>query len=313
MNPTLRALESIPDVETLRDEPLALHTTFRVGGPVRLLARPQSERALFALLDTVRELRVPFVVLGEGSNVLAPDGPWDMLVVHLHLACGGLALGSPNGQGGRILHAGAGVRLPDLVRFCVENGLEGLEGLAGVPATVGGAIFMNASTSYCAISEPLVQVDLLGPGGQKRSVGKNQLEPGYRTMSLPENSLVLGASFELGPCAREVLKERVLSILEKRRQSQPLRYPSAGSVFKNPEGQFAGALIEKAGLKGFRIGDAQISEKHANWIVNRGRASARDIVALIEKAENVIYGTFGVRLEREIRILEQLYRNPALC
>ncbi len=327
MNETFRALESIPDVEIRKDEPLARHTTFRVGGPVRLLARPRSESALFALLDAIRELGVPFVMLGEGSNVLAPDEPWEMVVIQLH------ALGGEWGRGKTVLppaqlagnpaaapaagenfvYAGAGTRLRDLIRFCVENGLQGLEGLAGVPATVGGALFMNASTSFGAISAPLVHIDLLDAEGSKRTLSRQELSPGYRTMGLPQNCVVLGACFELRPCERSMLQKRVEEILEKRRKSQPLRYPSAGSVFKNPAGQFAGALIEKAGLKGFSIGDAQISKKHANWIVNRGTATARDILELIEKTENEIFGSFGVRLEREIRILDQLYRSPAQC
>ncbi len=304
MNSTLRVLESIPDVEIRRDEPLARHTTFRVGGPVRLLARPRSERALFALLDSIRELGVPFIILGEGSNVLAPDEVWDMVVIQLHLACNGLLPGRSKTQGGSVVYAGAGAKLAELIRFCIENDLEGLEGLAGVPATVGGALFMNASTFSGAISDCLVHIDLLDCDGAKRSVGRQQLSPGYRTMGIAENCIILGACFELGACPKRVLKERVETILEKRRKSQPLRYPSAGSIFKNPAGQFAGALIEKAGLKGYRIGDAEISKKHANWIVNRGKATAKEIVELIEKTENIVYGTFGVRLEREIRILK---------
>ncbi|MDR3567748.1 MAG: UDP-N-acetylmuramate dehydrogenase [Syntrophobacteraceae bacterium] len=313
MNSTLSTLEAIADVEILRGEPLSRHTTFRVGGPVRMVARPRSERALFAFLNAAKELGVPFIVLGEGSNVLAPDGPWDMVVVQLHLALSELVVGSPTPQGGKILYAGAGARLADLIRFCIKEGLEGLEPLAGAPATVGGALFMNASTSLGAISDPLATIDLLGPDGQKRSVGRGELNPGYRTMGISKNSLILGAGFHLRPCETTVLQERVEAILKRRRQSQPLRYPSAGSVFKNPEGRFAGELIEKAGLKGFRIGDAQISQKHANWIVNRGKATAKEILELIEKTENEVYGTFGVRLEREIRILDRLYRNPALC
>ncbi|MGC8491795.1 MAG: UDP-N-acetylmuramate dehydrogenase [Syntrophobacteraceae bacterium] len=342
MDAMLHALESIPDVEFRKDEPLARHTTLRVGGPVRLLARPRSESALFALLEAIRELGVPFIILGEGSNVLAPDGPREMVVIQLHLALGGECVkgqtprppaqqagnpaGGPTAQAGNpaggptanpaaalAAYAGAGTRLRDLIRFCVENGLQGLEGLAGVPATVGGALFMNASTSFGAISDPLAHIDLLDAEGVKRTLSRQELHPGYRTMGLPQNCVVLGACFELRPCERSMLQNRVEEILEKRRKSQPLRYPSAGSVFKNPAGQFAGALIEKAGLKGFSIGDAQISKKHANWIVNRGKATAKDILGLIEKTENEIFGSFGVRLEREIRILDQLYRNPALC
>ncbi len=303
------ALESVPDVEFRLDEPLARHTTFRVGGPVRLLARPRSERALFTLLELIRELEIPFIVLGEGSNVLAPDGPLQMWVIQLHLACNSLLRQTAEGR--ELVYTGAGTTLHQLIGYCIENGLEGLESLAGIPATVGGALVMNASTSMGAISDCLVHIDLLDPDGGRRSIRREQLSPGYRAMGIPENSIVLGACFELRPCSSDIVKARAEEILQNRRQTQPLRYPSAGSIFKNPAGQFAGALIEKAGLKGYRIGDAQVSRKHANWIVNRGNALARDIIELIEKIENEIYGTFGVRLEREIRILKQIIRNPA--
>jgi len=305
------ALASVPDVEFRLDEPLARHTTFRVGGPVRLLARPRSEKALFALLEPIRELDIPFIILGEGSNVLAPDGPWEMSVIQLHLACNGLFRSEQRAEGRNFLYAGAGTRLQELIPYCIENGMEGLEALAGIPATVGGAIVMNASTSFGAISDSLVYVDLVEPDGQRRSIPRDQLTPGYRTMGITESSIVLGACFKLRPCSSGTVKARVDQILKNRRQTQPLRFHSAGSIFKNPVGRFAGSLIEEAGLKGCRIGDAQVSRKHANWIVNRGNALARDIVELIEKIENEVYGTFGVRLQREIRILESLCRSPA--
>jgi len=297
------ALEGVPGIEFLLDEPLARHTTFRVGGPVRLLARPRSERALCALLEQIRDLGIPFVVLGGGSNVLALDGPCEMAVIKLHLACNKVR-SEQSSKGQTILHAGAGTKLQKLIRCCIETGLEGLEPLSGIPGTVGGAIVMNAGTPSGSISDNLLQVDLVDRNGRRRSIRREELTPGYRTMGIPENSIVLGACFKLSPCPGEIVKGRVEQVLKNRRRTQPLRYPSAGSIFKNPEGQFAGALIEKAGLKGYRIGDAEVSRKHANWIINRGSACARDILCLMEKIENEIFGTFGVRLEREIRILE---------
>ncbi len=300
------ALESVPDVEFLFNEPLARHTTFRVGGPARLLARPRSERALCALLEPVQDLGIPFLVLGGGSNVLAPDGPCDAAVIQLHLSCNKLVRGEQVAQGQTVVRAGAGMKLQDLIGYCIENGLKGLESLAGIPGTVGGALLMNAGTPAGVISDTLIRIDLLDPDGVRRSVRRDELTPGYRTMGIPEGSVVLGASFGLEPCPGDFLKSSVARIVENRRRTQPLRYPSAGSVFKNPPGQFAGALIEKAGLKGCRLGDAEVSRKHANWIVNRGKARASDILSLIVKIENEIFETFGVRLEREIRILNQL-------
>ena len=234
-----------------------------------------------------------------------------MSVIQLHLACNRLLRSEQRASGQKVLYAGAGTKLQQLIAYCIENGLEGLESLAGIPATVGGAIVMNASTSSGAISDPLIDIDLLGPNGERRSIRRDQLNPGYRTMGIPESSIVLGARFKLRPCSTDIVKARVEQIIKNRRQTQPLRFHSAGSIFKNPVGMFAGSLIEKAGLKGYRIGDAEVSRKHANWIVNRGHALARDIIELVERIENEVYGIFGVRLEREIRILESFYRSPA--
>jgi UDP-N-acetylmuramate dehydrogenase len=237
--------------------------------------------------------------------VLAPDGPLEIAVIQLNLACNELLCSGQGPKGRKILRAGTGTKLQGLIRYCIENDMEGLESLSGIPGTLGGALVMNAGTPSGAVSDNLLEVDLIGPDGGRRSIRKEDLTPGYRTMGIPENSIVLCASFDLGSCPGEIVKERADRILQNRRRTQPLRYPSAGSIFKNPEGQFAGALIEKAALKGYRIGDAEVSKKHANWIINRGNALARDILFLIEKIENEIYGTFGVRLEREIRILQQ--------
>jgi UDP-N-acetylmuramate dehydrogenase len=300
------ALESVPNVEFLFDEPMARHTTFRVGGPVRALARPRSGQALCALLKPLRDLGLPFFVLGGGSNVLACDGAFEAAAIQLSIACDELLRSAQGEQQQTVLRAGAGLKLRDLIGYCIENNLQGLELLAGIPGTVGGALVMNAGTSARSISDAVIRIDILDADGVRRSILKEELTPGYRTMGIPEGSVVLGACFGLETCPGDFLKSRVAGILQNRRRNQPLRYPSAGSVFKNPRGQFAGALIEKAGLKGYRIGDAEVSRKHANWIVNRGGASARDILDLILKIENEIFATFGVRLEREIRILHQL-------
>jgi UDP-N-acetylmuramate dehydrogenase len=268
------------------------------------LARPRSERALCALLEPVRDLGLPFLVLGGGSNVLAPDGVLDAAVIQLNAACNGLLRSEQGAQEQTVLHAGAGMKLQDLIGYCIENGLRGLESLTGIPGTVGGALVMNAGTLEDSISGSLISIDLLDADGVRRSIRRDELTPCYRKMGISEGSVVLGASFGLEPCPTDHLKSSAARILQYRRRTQPLRYPSAGSVFKNPPGQSAGTLIERAGLKGHRFGDAEVSKKHANWIVNRGKASAREILGLMVEIENEIFATFGVRLEREIRILD---------
>lgn len=296
-------LNTVSDVELRFDEPLARHTTFRVGGPARLFARPRTGEGLCALLKGLREEGVRYLVLGGGSNVLAPDGTIDAAVVKLELACRDLSAERSNGDR-TVVYAGAGVKLPDLVGYCIENGLRGLEQLAGIPGTVGGALVMNAGTSSRVISDSLVRMELLDEDCRKRVITREELKPAYRSMGIPEGSTVLGGWFGLEACSSGVLRAQADQVLLKRRRTQPLRYPSAGSIFKNPEGMFAGALIEKAGLKGFRLGGAEVSKKHANWVINRDNAKSSDILGLIEKIENEIYETFGVRLEREIRILD---------
>ncbi len=296
-------LRTLPDVELRWDEPLARHTTFRVGGPVRCLARPRSEKALAVLLAEVREKGLPLLALGGGSNILAPDGPLDAVALQLNLSCTGLFQENGGEDGGISLYAGAGVGLQEVVRHCVGAELEGIEFLAGIPGTVGGALVMNAGTDGGTISDALLSIDMIDPAGTARRIARQELSPAYRSMGLGEGGIVLGCRLGLAKGSGEVLKARVERVLDRRRKTQPLGYPCAGSVFKNPPGQFAGELIEKAGLKGLRIGDAEISRKHANWIINRGKAKSGDILALMGKVEKEVFGTFGVRLEPEIRIL----------
>ncbi|MHC1729759.1 MAG: UDP-N-acetylmuramate dehydrogenase [Syntrophobacteraceae bacterium] len=299
------ALRSVPDIELLLNEPLSRHTTFRVGGPVQCMARPGTEGALCLLLDELRAGDIPFFILGGGSNVVPPDRPWDVAVIQLRKACNRFLRFTGNAGDELLIYAGAGKKLHQLVRHCIQNELAGLEALSGIPGTVGGALVMNAGIPSASISDCLLWVELIDSAGRKQRLARSDLSPGYRTMGLPPGSVLLGGCFELTKAPAAGLRASAAEIMEHRRRTQPLRYPSAGSVFKNPPGGFAGALIEKAGLKGCRIGDAEVSRKHANWIINRGNARASHIVALIEKIENEIFGTFGVRLEREIRILAQ--------
>ena len=299
------ALRKLPDVELRWRETLSKHTSFRVGGPVEWLAKPRNEQGLANLLAQVRDRGFPFLVLGGGSNVLAPDEPWEAVVIQLKLACRSLCARSENGDGTLSLYAGAGVSLRNLVRYSLSNELEGFEPLAGIPGTVGGALVMNAGIPSGTISDALLWIDLIDAEGRRRRIPKRQLSPAYRSMGLPEDSVVLGGCFGMKKTSAQTQRARVTELAEHRKRTQPLGYPSAGSIFRNPAGTTAGELIEKAGLKGLRIGDAQISGEHANWIINLGNARARDILDLVEKMEKEVFGNFGVRLEREIRILGQ--------
>ncbi len=297
-------LEGLHCIEVRWNEPLERHTTFRVGGHARCLARPESESGLIQLMDRVRLGNIPHVVLGAGSNVLVPDQGFDGMVIQL-VRCAGEIVRMDAAGGERVeLVVGAGVPMRRLLRFCLEWRLGGLEFMVGIPGTVGGALVMNAGTGQEAIGDALQWVEVLDGQGGRRRVERKDLAPAYRNMGFPKDWVVLRAMFGLralrnGSESRRVLSEK----MRFRKATQPLGLPSAGCIFKNPPGFSAGFLIDRVGLKGFRIGDAGVSEKHANWIVNHGNARARDILDLIEHIEKLVLEEFGVCLEREIHIL----------
>lgn len=297
-------LAQLPNIDFSWQEPLARHTTFRVGGPVTCLARPDTEEALIELMTWVRAKGIPHFILGAGSNVLAPDGPWQAVAIQLDRACNAIEkLPEPAQEGSEIWFVGSGVRLARLLRFCLKKGLRGMEGLAGIPGTVGGALVMNAGTKAGAIGDAMVWISVLDAGGNRIRLQKNQLSFGYRSMQLPTESLVLGAAFQLHADSRDALRGRLRQMMIQRKDTQPHGWPSAGCVFKNPPGHSAGALIERVGLKGLRVGNAQVSSKHANWIINLGNARASDILVLIGLIERRVEKEFGIRLEREVRVL----------
>jgi UDP-N-acetylmuramate dehydrogenase len=296
-------LVSLPDLELKWREPLARHTTFRVGGPVFCLVRPQTEEALVRLLRKIRMHHTPHFVLGGGSNLLPPDDEWNTLAIQLDLCSSGIFLDRDAGTSAARLSVGAGVRLPRLMRYCLKNRLGGLGLLVGIPGMVGGALIMNAGTREGSIADALIWIDVLDEQDRRQRIPRSDLSPKYRSMGLPENWVILGCCITVYSCPDDMQRTHLSAIMRERRRTQPLGWPSAGCIFKNPEGLAAGALIEKSGLKGLRMGDAEVSSKHANWIINRGHARARDVVALIESIERRIEIDFGVRLEREIRIV----------
>jgi UDP-N-acetylmuramate dehydrogenase len=295
--------EELRDVEFLWDEPLAKHTTFRVGGPVKCLARPLTEEALLHLLNLLRDRGIPHITLGGGSNVLAPDVAWDILAVQLTRCCSGIMQGAAGSDGMVRVYAGAGGTNSRLLRYCVRNGLSGLEFLAGIPGTLGGASIMNAGARDGCLSDVLEGVDILTARGVRQRVEIAKLTTRYRHMGLPDGCTVLGVMVRLRQEESGAIQRKIRQIVHARKQTQPVGKPSAGCIFKNPDGHSAGALIDRAGLKGYRIGDAEVSEKHANWIVNLGNARAEDILRLIGHIEHTVFQLFGIRLEREVRVL----------
>lgn len=288
-------LDALPGLEVVRRADLAPLTTLRIGGPVRWLVEVSTVRGLCRLLPEIDRAGVPFWLLGLGSNVLVPDDGLDGVVLRL---TGQFRRHRVHGER---VSVGAAVPLGQLARRMSERGLRGLEALSGFPSTVGGAVFMNAGCYGTEIKDLLVRATVVDRQGRLRRLGVEELGARYRSTVLGETGeIVVRATFELEAGDAEAALARIRELNRKRRNSLPSGLPNAGSIFKNPPGDYAGRLIEEAGLKGRRIGGAQISTQHANVIVNRGEASAADVVALMGEAYRAVVETFGVRLEPEI-------------
>ena len=276
---------------------MARHTTLAVGGPARWLFRPAGESELVRAMDLI-PADVAVMPLGRGSNMLIPDAGFDGLVLDLS-TLSGLAI---EGHGAT---AGAGVRMGKLAQSCANHGLTGLEFMATVPGDVGGGIAMNAGAFGQQVSDTLESIRILDRLGQTSELGAAALTMRYRHTALPAGAIVLAASFALQAGEPETIRERMRAMRAQRSDTQPLAWPNCGSVFKNPEGDHAARLVEAAGLKGFAIGGARISEVHANFIVNDGSASTADVLALIDKAQQEVKARFGIALEPEVRIVGQ--------
>lgn len=292
---SLRALAREDQIKI--DEPMSRHTTFRVGGPADAFFTPESDAQLLGALDAARAAGVPAVVIGNGSNLLVRDKGIRALVIALGEGYAGVKIE------GNILEAQAGATLAKVAAAAQAAGLAGLEFASGIPGTLGGGCAMNAGAYGGQLSDVLVDARVL-MNHAIAVLSREDMQMGYRTTRpLREGGIVLSARFALAPDDPEAILARMRELNARRRDKQPLNYPSAGSVFKRPEGHFAGALIEQAGLKGRRVGGAQVSEKHAGFIVNTGGATAADVLALIGIIQDEVRARFGVLLETEVRVL----------
>jgi UDP-N-acetylmuramate dehydrogenase len=283
---------------------LAGFTTFHIGGPAALLAVPEGIDDLSALLEAVAVSGAKLLVLGRGSNVLVSDRGFDGVVAVLS---GGLRRITKKGK--HEVYVESGCDLNVLVKWTIELGLGGLEELSGIPGSVGGAIRMNAGAMGSSMGDRVMRVKVLSLAGKEvkaRQIGRGGMGFAYRHSGLGENDIVVGARLKLGAADRRTLESRRGEVLAWRRRSQPLNQPSAGSVFRNPPGMYAGELIERCGLKGVRIGEAMVSEKHANFIVNLGGASADDVRELIRRVKNEVKSKKGVELEEEIKLVGEM-------
>ena len=287
----------LPGLEIREKEPMSSHTTFRIGGEADLFVSPGAEE-LEKLFAIAREEQVPITVIGNGSNLLVGDRGVRGLVVEIGAGMSDISLS------GNILTAGAGALLSKVANAAASAGLGGMEFAAGIPGSVGGAVTMNAGAYGGEIKDILKSVKVLTKDGQFKILPVEELELGYRHSCIPEKEyVVVEAEFVLTEKPEQEIREVMQDLAGRRREKQPLEYPSAGSTFKRPEGYFAGKLIMDAGLRGYAVGDAQVSEKHCGFVINRGNAAAEDVKELISDVQRIVYEKFGVTLEPEVKII----------
>lgn len=285
-----------PRARVLENEPLARHTTFRVGGPADVLFLPESAQELQQAMELAREAGEDCLVIGNGSNLLVRDGGVRGLVIKLAGPMSGVSVE------GTAIRAQAGAPLSQVSRAALQASLTGLEFASGIPGSLGGALAMNAGAYGGELSQ-VVREAMVLMDGRVQTLSREELAMGYRTTRvLREGGIVLSAVLDLKEGDAPQIAATMDDLNRRRREKQPLSFPSAGSTFKRPEGYFAGALIEQAGLKGYAIGGAQVSEKHAGFLINRGGATASDLLRLIEYVQERVYAQSGVRLETEVRI-----------
>ncbi|MEE0946731.1 MAG: UDP-N-acetylmuramate dehydrogenase [Acutalibacteraceae bacterium] len=282
-------------IEYLKDEPMSRHTSFRIGGNAQYFVSPCDDKQLSLLIENCRLKGIPHFTVGKGSNLLVSDKGIEGAVIST-LNLNALTLTDD----GRIF-AGAGVGLASLCNFAKENSLSGLEFAYGIPGTVGGAMFMNAGAYGGEMKDVAVSACVLDEKLSVQLIEGEAMELSYRSSVFKKkNLIVIGAYFRLEKDDKKQIEARMEDYMGRRIAKQPLEFPSGGSVFKRPVGYFAGALIEENGFKGFSIGGAQVSEKHAGFIINRGNATCSDVKALIAKIQNTVYEKNGVQLEPEL-------------
>jgi len=279
------------------NESLKKHTTYGIGGPADLMIFPKSKQDLIKVIEIINENKIQLTILGSGSNVLVSDNGIRGAVISLKNSLKQVEVDD------NILYAECGTMLGKIVKHAVKNNLIGLENLNGVPGTLGGALIMNAGAWGGEISENLIHVEVINSKSEIQKIQKKDLNFSYRQSSFNKDDILLSAKFNLKKADKDIIKENFIEAQSGRKKSQPLNKRSAGSLFKNPKNNSAGKLLDEAGLKGFSIGDAKISEKHANFFINDGDASSRDMLMLIKKAHKEVKDKFNVNLSLEVKLM----------
>ena len=279
------------------NESLKKHTTYGIGGPADLMIFPKSKQDLIKVIEIINENKIQLTILGSGSNVLVSDNGIRGAVISLKNSLKQIEVDE------NILYAECGTMLGKIVKHAVKNNLIGLENLNGVPGTLGGALIMNAGAWGGEISENLIHVEIINSKSEIKKIQKKDLNFSYRQSSFNKDDILLSAKFNLKKADKDIIKENFIEAQSGRKKSQPLNKRSAGSLFKNPKNNSAGKLLDEAGLKGFSIGDAKISEKHANFFINDGDATSKDMLMLIKKAHKEVKDKFNVNLSLEVKLM----------
>ena len=288
----------LEEEDVVLGEEMKYHTTFRVGGPAHFFVTPKTEEQLQSVLKLCKETDTPWFILGRGSNLLVSDRGFDGVVIHMQKHWNHY-----HTEENRIF-AQAGAMMSAVSQEALRNGLTGFEFASGIPGTIGGGLRMNAGAYGGEMKQVVLSAKVMDSNGTVLELSKDELELGYRTSTIGRNGYIaLSCVIGLQPGDPDCIRSTMEEMNAKRRQKQPLEYGSAGSTFKRPEGYFAGKLIQDAGLKGFSIGDAQVSEKHAGFVINRGNAKAADIMKLCKEVSRRVHEQFGDNLEMEVRRL----------
>ena len=288
----------LPETELRFQESMAKHTSFRIGGPVEVMAFPKTREELSLILKTSALLDCKTAILGAGTNVLAPDAGMDGMVICLKDCLDGMQQLDETR-----IRVMAGVTMSRAAVFAANAGLSGLEFAHGIPGSVGGGVYMNAGAYGGEISGVCEYVEIMDRMGNLRIIPNKEMEFSYRHSALEDSGeIVISAVFALTKAEPEAIRARMKELIGKRSASQPLDLPSAGSAFKRPVGGYAAALIDDAGLKGYRVGGAAISEKHAGFAINLGGATAEDVQNLLHQVSDIVFEKSGIRLEPEVRI-----------
>jgi UDP-N-acetylmuramate dehydrogenase len=300
-NEIKEALGNVIAGKILYDEPMSRHTSLNVGGNADALVSIKSEDQLIGVVRRLREKKINFFPAGNLTNIIVRDGGYRGAIL---LMTGMKEIGYEyTPEDGDLISAQAGAALAKVVSRSISDELTGLEFCAGIPGSVGGAVWMNAGAYGKEMKDVIKTVSLLDAAGEKKTMSREEISFGYRKTEFPPDTIILSAQFKLKKVERAKIKERISEILQSRQSKHPLEFPSAGSVFKNLPGQAAGKLIEEMGMKGMKVGDAQISTKHANFIVNRGKATASDVLELIALIQARVKKEKGVSLEPEVVIV----------